>query len=98
VLVRLEEAGLKKNLASDPFADDLYDLVDANGDGTRDLMCCVFLCVVLKVSLLGTIDKGELLSGLSLTCKVSNKRLCLFVCLFVVSVAQTRERRNNEWT
>ncbi len=34
VLVRLEEAGLKKNLAADPFADDLYDLVDANGDGT----------------------------------------------------------------
>merc|ERR1712159_19892 len=31
VLVRLEQAGLKKNLASDPFADDLYNLVDANG-------------------------------------------------------------------
>lgn len=33
VLVRLEEAGVKKNLASDPFADDLYNLVDTNGDG-----------------------------------------------------------------
>ncbi len=51
VLVRLEEAGVKKNLASDPFADDLYSLVDANGDGF--------------------VDKSELLSGLSLTCKGS---------------------------
>jgi hypothetical protein len=49
VLVRLEEAGLRKNLATDPFADDLYDLVDTNSDGF--------------------VDKGELLSGLSLTCK-----------------------------
>merc|ERR1711991_378982 len=49
VLTRLEEAGLRKNLASDPFADDLYDVVDTNGDGF--------------------VDKGELLSGLSLTCK-----------------------------
>lgn len=49
VLVRLEEAGVRKNLASDPFADDLYTLVDSNGDGF--------------------VDKSELLSGLSLTCK-----------------------------
>ncbi len=40
---------MKKNLATDPFADDLYNLVDSNGDGF--------------------VDKGELLSGLSLTCR-----------------------------
>ncbi len=66
VLVRLEEAGLKKNLASDPFADDLYDLVDANGDGKKDHTPSA---EAQLTPMAGLLDKGELLSGLSLTCK-----------------------------
>ena len=36
MLQYLENNGLKENLASDPFSDDLFDAVDVNKDGVVD--------------------------------------------------------------